>query len=577
MDKEKNKTAKGPPREGTPSNPIRGLLTRTDLETLISSQTGPITNSADAHKWFENKGWLPAGEQLDRTKLVCALFTISLLPKVPPEVTNAIRAAAFLLEDDISDKLNNNLAMAINEKIKSGLSTFAEEISTFQTFLQASSIQQASTLLELQRITAQSTVSTNKLNDLITKIPDPKLLPQLPQPTHNNKWPTLQHPSLPPRPSLPNPTFNPSSPDKIIRLKQRILQSARIITIQLDQNIPNELTPQPPLDLSNIRTSFNRRLEDLDNDSDPTLDFDTPSSTVRPKTVIRGIQKRDNGTLLLELDSPESATRFINYTTEHFFLLETQFGRPASIKLKSYPLIFKFVPCTNEFNPNNPDCLRELESNYNLKSNSIISANWLKRPDRRAPNQQVASLKVSCSDPHTANRLLTEKVFIDGHVITVIKDIREPIRCNNCQEFGHIRHNCKNKEICAHCSSKDHKTTDCPPNQPPRCRACGPNSHPSYSRKCPEFTNRCSSLDDQYPENLMPYFPTGDDWTWVMSPPKSKPTAQASNTSNLHPNDRPPPPNNRQVNLDEFIVPRHTTTQHIQANEPNTVQYPNDK
>ncbi|KAF8799139.1 hypothetical protein BYT27DRAFT_7030035, partial [Phlegmacium glaucopus] len=78
----------------------------------------------------------------------------------------------------------------------------------------------------------------------------------------------------------------------------------------------------------------------------------------------------------------------------------------AVIKSKSFNLIFKFVPCTGDFNPSNPECLSDIEANNGLPPGSITAASWLKRTDRRAPTQTVASLKVTCVSPEAANHLL---------------------------------------------------------------------------------------------------------------------------------------------------------------------------
>ncbi|KAF8803033.1 hypothetical protein BYT27DRAFT_7018997, partial [Phlegmacium glaucopus] len=206
---------------------------------------------------------------------------------------------------------------------------------------------------------------------------------------------------------------------------------------------------------------------------------------------------------------------------DHAYLLSSSLGPSASIKPKSYNLIFKFVPCTGDFDPENANLLTDIESNNNLPPSSILSASWIKRSDCRSPNQKVASLKIACASPESANHLLCEKVFIEGQAITVRKDLKEPIRCNKCQEHGHIRANCHGTEVCAHCASNGHTTINCPPNQPARCRSCGPGStHPSYSRSCPVFNSKCVAIDARYPKNSMPYFPTGERWTWATAPPK---------------------------------------------------------
>ena len=69
-----------------------------ELNAIISNQGSPVTNSTDARKWFKNKGWILETEKIDRTELVNILLTVSLLPKIPPEVVSTIRAAAYIFE-----------------------------------------------------------------------------------------------------------------------------------------------------------------------------------------------------------------------------------------------------------------------------------------------------------------------------------------------------------------------------------------------------------------------------------------------------------------------------------------------
>src|ERR1700733_5709187 len=72
-------------------------------------------------------------------------------------------------------------------------------------------------------------------------------------------------------------------------------------------------------------------------------------------------------------------------------------------------------------------------------------------------------------------------IYVAGRVVSVRKDLWEPIRCNECQEFGHICSACMKSKHCAHCGSDGHSTTDCLPNLPAHCISCRPDStHPSY-------------------------------------------------------------------------------------------------
>jgi hypothetical protein len=63
--------------------------------------------------------------------------------------------------------------------------------------------------------------------------------------------------------------------------------------------------------------------------------------------------------------------------------------------------------------------------------------------------------------------------------------IPSPLRCFNCQKFGHGQNACKQKPLCARCGHEGHKDTDCPESEP-KCANCS-GAHPAYSRQCPEW------------------------------------------------------------------------------------------
>jgi hypothetical protein len=223
---------------------------------------------------------------------------------------------------------------------------------------------------------------------------------------------------------------------------------------------------------------------------------------------------------LFELNTPAAADRFRSYC-EEFNLLTASLGRSARVKAKAYHLVFRFVPCQSSFDPSDLDHISAIETENSLEPGSISSASWLKNPERRSPNQHVASLKVTCSSPEAANHLLRERVYIAGHVVNIRKDLREPIRCNKCQLYGHIRSACISDEKCAYCASSDHTTAECRPDQRPVASPVAPTpTTQAPLAPARPFKEKCTALDARYPENTMPYFPTGERWTWARAPPK---------------------------------------------------------
>lgn len=67
---------------------------------------------------------------------------------------------------------------------------------------------------------------------------------------------------------------------------------------------------------------------------------------------------------------------------------------------------------------------------------------------------------------------------------------KDPIQCQNCQEFGHTKAYCKLASICVICANV-HSTNQCPENREnataKKCSNCG-GSHTANYRGCPVFT-----------------------------------------------------------------------------------------
>ena len=62
--------------------------------------------------------------------------------------------------------------------------------------------------------------------------------------------------------------------------------------------------------------------------------------------------------------------------------------------------------------------------------------------------------------------------------------IPNPLRCFNCQRFGHSKTSCRGKLTCGRCSSEGHDSSNC--NDAFCCVNCK-KDHPSYSRDCEKW------------------------------------------------------------------------------------------
>jgi hypothetical protein len=203
--------------------------------------------------------------------------------------------------------------------------------------------------------------------------------------------------------------------------------------------------------------------------------------------------------------------------------IATLFHPESYFRERSYPLIFRFVPI--EWSPEDPESLRDLEAAHDIAPNTIRAATWVKNPNRRSAEQEVAHIKISCATPETANTLLTSVVRIEGRQVTVTKDSREPTRCNKCQRYSHYAVDCKEEsDACGKCG-KEHRTAGCTAAEK-WCVSCDSEDHSSISRECPQFSKRAKSLSTANPEATLPFFPTDEPWTWERSPPPKQTPAR---------------------------------------------------
>lgn len=520
--------SKPPPNPASPAGnptPLRQLPTRAEIGTLMAGDRSTVDSADRARQWLESKGWILDGEPYDRTKLVRVLMTvaISLTNKSPdpkPDAKNAILSVAYLLEDDVMDSISDTLVEAVAAKTLGHIEAATEKLTSSANFVVAIDNRQAETTLAIKTVSDQLVKVSTSLELLTTR-----LAVNTPPPPPRSSWAAVAakaNASLT-LPSLPSNVFNPTASNQQTIVQQRVLRAARKVLVEVDPKDDSVSLDRTPAGLNTICGRMNKEIADLETSLlAHIISEDEGTPEITDKTHIRGITSLERGGLLFELDSADSALRFRQLALDdQLSFLTGYLGETAKFKAKPHNLIIRFVPCTGEFNPSDPTHLRDIENDVGLPPETILSAAWLKPPSRRGAKQTLASIKMACSDADTANTLIQERVFIAGHLVVIRKDFMEPTRCNKCQLYGHIRNACKGKERCATCASEDHPSSECPTDSPHQCVSCGPDStHPSSSRGCPAFKKRCNDLETRFPENSMPYFPTGETWTWAVNPPK---------------------------------------------------------
>ncbi|KIM27280.1 hypothetical protein M408DRAFT_71551, partial [Serendipita vermifera MAFF 305830] len=225
---------------------------------------------------------------------------------------------------------------------------------------------------------------------------------------------------------------------------------------------------------------------------------------------IRGLTITKRGQILLELASekgvewlqvPENETAFVD-----------KFCPGSKIIRRNYSIIAQFTPIT--WDPSDPESLRRLESDLNLKTGDIVAASWVKNPARRGPGQKVAHVKINSHSPHVANTILISDVRIAGRYVKTKKDVPEPNVCSKCQQYGHFIAKCpSDHDTCGRCAG-EHRTANCPDKANTKCTPCGSTDHYTNHQDCPEYQKRVHAQEMRNPELAKPFFPTEERWTW---------------------------------------------------------------
>ena len=124
-----------------------------------------------------------------------------------------------------------------------------------------------------------------------------------------------------------------------------------------------------------------------------------------------------------------------------------------------------------------------------------ISIN-IRRLKYRDTGRPMPVVLVTCSSFEDLQIIFKSEVTLGNKTIKVdsYKSKRNtPVRCYNCQEFGHVAAICKNLHKCENCA-EDHLGL-C--SSVSKCANCG-NSHPSSSASCPVFLAIKEKLSRRY-------------------------------------------------------------------------------
>jgi len=295
----------------------RDFSPRPNLEAQLRASPSPVSSVKDARFWLEKKGWMLNSENYTKNKLADILFSASLSFKIPPEANTAIRAVAYLIRDLADEEhaasLMDKIIDQLTNRLIKPISSLDSAVSSAKNFLDATSQQQASDLLNLQEsISKQSDFVKSLANssEKVNQASNPRSLA-------DSNWPLLSS-SSPPPPQGVHPasllTTASNSPASS-KISQRISLASKQLMIEYGPLGENEL----PRDKS---VESQRTLKQLFNN---WVDTNTPveEGAVQPppSRAVRSVSVFDRPAILLEFESDSAKDRFIEMCADHPELL----------------------------------------------------------------------------------------------------------------------------------------------------------------------------------------------------------------------------------------------------------------
>jgi hypothetical protein len=271
-------------------------------------------------------------------------------------------------------------------------------------------------------------------------------------------------------------------------------------------------------------------------------------------TTIVEIGKLRNSGITILFKEKEVVDWLQDATAELAFM--AGIAQDAIIRQHQFTILVPRVPLT--FDPAIESHLREVEENNDMPARTLCRARWIKPVNRRSPEQRAAHAAFTLRDINITNAFIRDGIYVCGMRLRPSRLKHEPMQCMKCRRWGHFAHSCPaNDDTCGTCGEA-HRTSVCGNKDKLHCVSCKADTHVSWDRECPEFLRRCAQLDENYPENNLPYFPTDEEWMLMPRPnripitDRFPPRYAVGNTSQPSKNNRDPP--TRSINRQ----PKHT-------------------
>jgi hypothetical protein len=463
---------------------------RNNSSVTIPEDRQDIKNMQDGRKFLEKHSLLcPPGEPVTNAALAACLHQISAMNGVSRQAINAIRATAFMLEEMEIQALNDMVREALNSHITELTSDMKLLVEDADTKIEA---HLKDALEQISKATAKviPTPTTPPINPTRAEI----------RPNTGTGRATSATATTTYASALinPPPHVNPKiAARESIKVRQLLLMGIKE-------------SPYGQYDTQQLKAQLNKILK----------------SVGQNEGKVSSVITQKDGNTLIEVDSDALATWFANQVNRVDFC--TIIGDNVAFKSRNYNVIAFNVPLN--LDTANDEHKEEINEANGWARNTVTAIRWAKPLNRRSPNQRSAHLILMFIDPVSANRAITSGITICNKKCHAEKVKKEPVRCLRCQGWNHMARDCAEpQETCSNCA-ENHRAEVCTPPETPKCASCNVRGHASWSRECPIFLRKTEEFNERNPENLLPFFPTVEPWTWSTGNTNAKPLTPRINT-----------------------------------------------
>ena len=197
-----------------------------------------------------------------------------------------------------------------------------------------------------------------------------------------------------------------------------------------------------------------------------------------PKTI----KKLKSGDLLLEVDRKQQAENLLKNT--NIFELKVKISLPHSLNSsKGVIRCPELRPCSDkEIIDNLKEQGVTRVRNVNVRKNGVI----------KSTNTYVLTFNTP---------ILPKEIKVAFPSVNVEVYIPNPLRCYQCQVFGHHADYCMKKPIYGNCGGERHCNDDRNRKNTAKCVNCNGN-HPVFSRDCPTWKKEKAILKVKYEKSI---------------------------------------------------------------------------